>query len=386
MQVCGDAHLSNFGTYAGPDRRLLFDLNDFDETIAGPWEWDLKRLATSFVIVGRDRGFTTKINRHLARTAVRAYRETMAACSALGNLDVWYLRVDVESGLDRIQQEATSDPGRSKIANHVEKEARRELKLAWAAAAKAKRRDGLRALSRLTETVDGQARFRSEPPLLVPLDQLVGSPDGAVLESVLDSYRDSLPADCGHLFDHFTVRDWARKVVGVGSVGTPAWVLLLLGAGDTDPLILQAKEAGPSVLAPYVDASAFDHEGRRVIEGQRMLQSASDIFLGWCSGPGVDGRRREYYLRQLWDWKGSADVDRLNHRQLLVYAQLCGGTLARAHARSGDRIAISGYLGKGDMIDGAVAAFAERYADQNQRDYERFMAAIADGHITIEHR
>jgi len=370
VQACGDAHLSNFGAFASPDRRLVFDLNDFDETLPGCWEWDVKRLAASFAIAGRENGFKRKEREPALREAVRSYRDSMRAFASLANLEVWYARLDVDSLMAEIEAEP-------KLRKRVKKNV-----------AKARTKDSTRALEKLTETVDGEPRFRDEPPLIVPVEHLLGSTRGgeveAVMRSVLSQYRASLVGDRQQIFDQYRFRHIAHKVVGVGSVGTRAWVILLTGASDRDPLFLQAKEAGPSVLEPYAGAGRFRNQGRRVVEGQRMMQAASDIFLGWCRSPGLEEQPRDFYIRQLWDWKRSVDVERLTPHALELYARMCGWTLARAHARSGDRVAIAAYLGAGDSFDKAIATFAEAYADQNARDYEGLLAAIESGRVEAE--
>ena len=372
VQACGDAHLTNFGAFAGPDRRLLFDLNDFDETLPGPWEWDVKRLAASFAIAARERGFKRKARATAITTAVAGYREAMREFAARTNLEVWYARLDVEDELAKLEGEANAAE---------EKRVRRNV-------AKARGKDHLRALDRLTHAVDGELRFRSEPPLLVQVNELLSSAEVAdlreSLREVIDHYRESLPADRQHLFAGYRFRDIARKVVGVGSVGTRAWVLLFTGADDSDPLVLQAKEAEASVLEAHVGASRYRNHGRRVVEGQRLMQAAGDIFLGWCPAVGIDGNQRDFYVRQLWDWKRSADVDSMSPFAFEVYARLCGWTLARAHARSGDRVAIAAYLGGGDSFDAAIAEFAEAYAEQSERDHAALVAAIDEGRLEAE--
>jgi uncharacterized protein (DUF2252 family) len=371
VQACGDAHLSNFGAFAAPDRRLLFDLNDFDESLPGPWEWDVKRLAASFAIAARESSFKRKQRAAAVLTAARAYREAMREFAGRSNLEVWYARFDVEEALQTVEDEDPTEV--SRVRKGV---------------AKARSKDSLRALAKLTEVVDGEPRIRSEPPLLVPAEELLADSEGhdlgELLTGVLESYRASLSADRQHLLDGYRLRHIARKVVGVGSVGTRAWVILLTGADDGDPLFLQAKEAEASVLEPYAGASRYKNHGRRVVEGQRLMQAASDIFLGWCPAVGVDGRRRDFYVRQLWDWKRSAEVERLTPRGLEVYARMCGWTLARAHARSGDRIAIAAYLGASDVFDRAIAEFSEAYADQSERDHAVLVAAIDSGRIEAE--
>jgi uncharacterized protein (DUF2252 family) len=371
VQACGDAHLANFGVFAAPDRRLVFDLNDFDESLPGPWEWDVKRLAASFAIAGRENGFRAKQRRAAVVKAARSYREAMRGFASRRNLEVWYARLDVEAALAEVEEEDPASTARLRKG-----------------IAKAQAKDSLRALEKLTETVDGEIRFRSEPPLLVPGEEMLpaGEGPGALdfLGEILDAYRDSLPPDRRELLDGYRFRQIARKVVGVGSVGTRAWVVLLTGTDDDDPLFLQAKEAEASVLEPYVGASRYRNHGQRVVEGQRLMQAAGDIFLGWCPAIGLDGRRRDFYVRQLWDWKRSAEVEHLTPRGLGIYARLCGWTLARAHARSGDRVAIASYLGGGDAFDSAIAEFAESYADQNERDHAALLAAIDSGAVEAQ--
>jgi uncharacterized protein (DUF2252 family) len=371
VQACGDAHLSNFGIFAAPDRRLVFDLNDFDETLPGPWEWDVKRLAASFEIAGRERGFKRRRRSAAVLAAATSYREAMRGFSALRNLELWYARLDVEAALARV---GTEDPAATKRL-------RRSV-------AKAHAKNNMRALERLTRVVDGELRIVSDPPLIVPAEELLPEAEAADLEQfllgVLADYRETLPADRRHLLDGYRFRHIARKVVGVGSVGTRAWIVLMTGADDGDPLFLQAKEAEASVLEPYAGASQFPNHGRRVVEGQRLMQAASDIFLGWCPATGVDGKQRHFYVRQLWDGKRSVEVEALSPRGLEVYARLCGWTLARAHARSGDRVAIAAYLGSGGAFERAIAEFAGRYADQNERDHAALVAAIERGRLAAE--
>ena len=362
VQTCGDAHLSNFGGFGSPDRRLVFDLNDFDETLPGPWEWDVKRLGASFAIAGRENGFKRKERAPAVREAGRAYRESMRAFASQPNLEVWYARLDVETVLGQIDAEP-------KLTKRVRK-----------GVAKAQAKDSMRALEKLTETVDGEPRFRDEPPLIVPVEELLGPAQAdqfeEAMKTVLAEYRESLPGDRAHLFDSYRFRHMAHKVVGVGSVGTRAWVILLTGADDGDPLFLQAKEASASVLEPYAGASRYRNHGRRVVEGQRLMQAATDIFVGWCRSPGLDGRPRDFYVRQLWDWKRSVEVERLTPHALELYARMCGWTLARAHARSGDRVAIASYLGGSDSFESAIAEFSEAYADQSERDHAALVEAI----------
>jgi uncharacterized protein (DUF2252 family) len=371
VQMCGDAHLSNFGVFAAPDRSLVFDLNDFDESLPGPWEWDLKRLTASFEIAARENGFKRKERRAVVLTVARQYREAMRGFARLRQLEVWYARLDV----DALMRELRGEGG--KEVRRVEKNL-----------AKARAKDSLRALDRLTNHVDGELRIASKPPLVVPLDELLEGNQRreveAVLLGVIESYRSTLQGDRRHLLDGYRFRDLARKVVGVGSVGTRAWIVLLTGRDDDDPMVLQAKEAEASVLEPYAGKSRYGNHGRRVVEGQRLMQAASDSFLGWCPAVGVDGRERDFYVRQLWDGKGSTDVDAMNPRAMEVYARMCGWTLARAHARSGDSIAIGAYLGSGDAFDSAIAEFSSLYADQNERDHAALVAAIDSGQVEAE--
>jgi uncharacterized protein (DUF2252 family) len=372
VQACGDAHLSNFGVFAAPDRQLVMDVNDFDETLPGPWEWDVKRLAASFEIAGRDREFTRKETRAAVLSAVREYREAMRGFAAMRNLDVWYARLDVGSLLADL----------AKVAS------RKQLKAAEKSAAKAEKKNSLKAFERLVREVDGEPRIISDPPLLVPARELVADDRRHELEArikeMLGSYRESLKGDRRRLFDSYRFVDLARKVVGVGSVGTRAWVILMMGRDGQDPLFLQAKEAEASVLEPYVGASEFGNHGERVVEGQWLMQAASDILLGWLPAFGMDDKKRDFYVRQLWDGKRSVEVETLPAKGLAVYGRVCGWTLARAHARSGDRIAIATYLGKGESFDQAIADFSQRYADQNELDYAALAKAGESGQIEVE--
>jgi uncharacterized protein (DUF2252 family) len=372
VQLCGDAHLSNFGVFAAPDRRLVFDINDFDETHPGPFEWDVKRLAASFAVGGRDRGFKKRERREVVTTAARSYREEMRRLAAERNIDVWYERVD----LDVIEQY------RSLVSR---KQARNFDK----AKAKAESKNSLRALNKLTRKDDGALRIVSDPPLIVPIDELV--PKGKLkavqtgLVDLVDQYRETLSPDIRYLADRYRFVDIAHKVVGVGSVGTRCWIVLMLGSDSNDPLFLQVKEAGPSVLAPFASGGRYKHQGRRVVEGQRLMQAASDILLGWLTNEeGIDGGRRDFYVRQLWDGKGSAQIETMTPYTMGLYAQLCGATLARAHARSGDPVAIASYLGGSDKFDAAMSDFAEVYADRNEQDYEAFAAAAESGRIAVQ--
>jgi uncharacterized protein (DUF2252 family) len=369
-QLCGDAHLSNFGVFAAPDRSLVFDCNDFDETLPGPFEWDVKRLAASLAIGGRDRGFDKRERREVALAATEAYRSAMREFAAMRDIEVWYARFDMRAAL-------------RELGPSLKGSRRREVEKALA---KAEHKDSLRALAKLTRRVDGEPRIVSDPPLIWPIEELAGGRDvEADLLALIGAYRRTLEGDRRHLVSRYRYAHAAHKVVGVGSVGTRAWILLLLGRDNEDPLFLQAKEAGASVLEPYAGRSRFNHHGRRVVEGQRLMQAASDIFLGWVTvESGLDGGRHEFYVRQLWDGKGSANVEAMSPSDMATYARLCGWTLARAHARSGDRIAIAAYLGRGASFDEAIADFAEAYADQNERDYEAMLAAVKDGRIAAE--
>jgi len=374
VQLCGDAHLSNFGAYASPERRLVFDINDFDETLPGPFEWDVKRMAASFVVAGRDNGFSAKECNELALTAVRSYRETMREFAGQSILTVWYARLDVEEAAK--QYKAT-------LSSAERKRRKAGLKAADRTLAKAYTRDNLQAIGKLTTVVYGQRRIVSDPPLVVPLEDLAGVDTDAVLDQLQElvtSYRDTLPQDRRHLIDHFRLTNVAHKVVGVGSVGTRAWILLMESTVQDDALLLQAKQAGPSVLSEYAGHSEYVNQGERVVVGQRLMQAASDIFLGWLHAEAADGPQ-DYYVRQLRDWKLSVDIDNLNPDGMRLYAQLCGYTLARAHARSGDRFAIAAYLGKSDRFDRAVAEFAKTYASQNDRDHAALADAVTTGRV-----
>ena len=372
VQACGDAHLSNIGGYASPDRGLVVDINDFDETLPGPWEWDVKRLAASFEIAGRNRGFSGSVRRKIVLTLIADYRDNMRRLAEFSNLAVWYRRVDVDQIREHFQGDVSS----------------KDIKRFERNVAKARRKDRMRAFSKLTERVDGELRIRSDPPVLVPLEEMGSGKelDAAVsnLGAIVDGYRDSLIADRRHLLDGYRLVHVARKVVGVGSVGTRAWIALLLGRDENDPLFLQIKEAQPSVLEPYTAPTVYAEQGQRVVEGQRLTQAASDIFLGWLRATGPDGKKRDFYVRQLWDQKASAQVELMSPAALNAYAQICGAILARAHARTGDRIAIASYLGGGSHFDEAMADFADAYADQNEDDYQALLQAAEDGRIPIE--
>ena len=374
MQLCGDAHLSNFGVFQAPDRRLVFDINDFDETLPGPFEWDVKRLAASVAIAARDRGFSAAEGEAAVLAGVGAFHTAIANFAAMKELDVWYARLDVEE-FERRWGAQVSKAARRRLDRNLEK---------------ARNKGSLRALEKLTERRDGELRIASRPPLLVPIGELAvrEGADPAAIEammgSLVDQYRDTLDDQARVLADRYRFVDAAHKVVGVGSVGTRAWIALLIGHDESDPLFLQIKEAGPSVLEPFVGASGFDHHGKRVVSGQRLTQAAGDVLLGWLAAEGLDGKKRDFYVRQLWDGKGSAEVDAMDARTLSSYARLCGWTLARAHARTGDRRAIAAYLGKGDRFDRAIVEFAEAYADQNEADYRVLCAARDRGDLKVE--
>ncbi|WP_051779454.1 DUF2252 domain-containing protein [Streptomyces sp. NRRL S-241] len=370
VQLCGDAHMMNFRLLGSPERNLLFDINDFDETLPGPWEWDVKRLATSLVIAGRENGFSERERAEIVRSGVSSYRMQMRRFAKMHNLDVWYARVD-ESHLQAVAEAALHARGRRNVSE---------------ALSKARGRDSLQAFEKLTEVVDGRRRFAAVPQLITPVSDMLPGQERDALDSqireLVGRYGESLQTDRRHLLEQFTIVDMARKVVGVGSVGTRCWIVLLLGRDGEDPLILQAKEAGDSVLAEFAGASGYATGGERVVAGQRLMQAASDIFLGWQQTQGFDGRQRDFYVRQLRDWKGIAEPSRMVPRGMRAFAGLCGVTLARAHARSGDRIAIAAYLGRSDVFDRALVRFAESYADLNERDHQQLVDAIASGQVT----
>ena len=367
VQLCGDAHLSNFGAFASPERRLVFDVNDFDETLPGPFEWDVKRLAASLAVAGRDNGFGVKDRRQIVLAAAGAYRTAMRGFAEQQFLDVWYAHLDVEAAIAEFRSAM-----KAKSVKRTEK-----------IVSQAQTQDSMRAVSKLTTVVDGRRRIISSPPLIEPIEELFAGERAAVIykqvRAMLGKYQRSLQSDRKHLFDHFTLVQVARKVVGVGSVGTRAWILLMDGADGTEPLFLQAKEAQTSVLAAWCGRSQYRSQGERVVAGQHLMQAESDIFLGWTHAVGADGVDRDYYLRQLKDWKLSVPIEPALPSGLRVYARLCGWTLARAHARSGDRISLAAYLGGSDRFDQAIADFAETYADQNERDFATLQAAVKNG-------
>ncbi|MFC9842998.1 DUF2252 domain-containing protein [Streptomyces sp. NPDC060223] len=369
VQLCGDAHLLNFRLLASPERHLVFDINDFDETLAGPFEWDVKRLAASFAIAGRANGFSVKEQSGAVRACVRAYRQRMREFAGIRTLDIWYAQDD-------------ADHMRELLASSMDKEARRRTA---EATSRARTRTHLQAFAKLTRvTADGR-RIAPDPPLVTPLRELLtdSSEDAEEkeLQAIVDGYARTLSSERRHLLRHYRLVDMARKVVGVGSVGTRCWILLLLGRDDGDPLLLQAKEAQESVLAAHMGGDPYDNQGRRVVAGQRLIQTTSDIFLGWTHVVGLDGRGRDFYVRQLRDWKGIARPETMDPDLLSLFAQLCGASLARAHARSGDPVAIGAYLGGSDRFERALIEFAQAYADQNERDFEALGAAARSGRI-----
>jgi hypothetical protein len=371
VQLCGDAHLSNFGAYAAPDRRLVFSVNDFDETLPGPFEWDLKRLVASFEVAGRDRGFTSKQRQAINRTVTRAYRTAIKNFAGMDTLGEWYARIEVDQIVDMFRRTGS----------------KKQLKQLDSAVAQAQSRTSLKALSKLTHLVAGEPRIVSDPPTIVPVAELAqpGKPKAATdfLHDLVRSYRETLPGDRRRLLERFRYVDAARKVVGVGSVGTRAWIVLLLGR-KSDPIFLQAKEAQASVLEPFLGKSAFASHGQRVVEGQQLTQAEGDIMLGWLRAVDAHGVERDFYVRQLWDSKGSANVATMDPKTMEMYAQVCGWALAKGHTRSGDAIAIDSYLGSADAMDRALATFAEAYADQNESDYKALQAAGASGRVTAE--
>ncbi|PWI41300.1 DUF2252 domain-containing protein [Streptomyces sp. ICBB 8177] len=371
-QLCGDAHCLNFRLLASPERHLMFDINDFDETLPGPWEWDVKRLSASLVIAGRANGFSTKERASVVRAAVWAYRRRMRALAELGDLDVWYTHLDADELLDQFAPELSA-------ADHDR----------WRRARKkARARDTLQAFDKLTRVVDGRRQIAPDPPLLTRLADLLPEAPRDALEAALgdlvERYGHTLQSDRRYLLEGYRYADAARKVVGVGSVGTRCWIILMLGKDAEDPLFLQAKEADESVLAPYAGAPRYETQGERVVAGQRLMQATSDIFLGWERVQGIDGHQRDFYIRQLRDWKGIAETETMPPARMALFGRACGATLARAHARSGDRVAIAAYLGGGDVFDRALTTFAELYADQNEKDHQALLDSIRAGRLPAE--
>ncbi len=373
VQLCGDAHMSNFGLYGTPERRLLFDLNDFDETLPGPFEWDVKRLVASVEVAARSIGASAKERRAMVVAVARTYRTTIREMATKPNLEVWYARLDVDDFLR---------DGAGDMTKRLAKRTRSSVD-------KARTHDHLQSVAKLTGVVDGRRRFRSDPPLVMTLEELMGAREAvafsAGLGELVAAYRSSLQPDRRHLLDGYRVIDMARKVVGVGSVGTRAWILLLEGVDEDDLLVLQAKEAQPSVLEQFLGASEYTQSGQRVVEGQRLMQAASDALLGWQRTQGVDGVERDFYIRQLRDWKGSAVIDQMVPAGMQRYAELCAWTLARAHARSGDRVEIAAYLGSSKVADEAFATFAADYADRTERDHAALVEAIRTGRLEAIH-
>jgi uncharacterized protein (DUF2252 family) len=398
-QLCGDAHLSNFGVFASPERRLVFDLNDFDETLPGPFEYDVKRMAASFTIAARNNGFSPADARAVTAASVRAYREAMADFAGMGTMNIWYAHLDEDTLRAAIRSTVAETKKAAKGAKPAKKDAKQEEKLAKLAqrraeksAAKAHTRDSLQALSKLGEMAGGRYQIISQPPIVVPLrdwaaayrrdlEGRYGLSAEEVMPAIRDqfrAYRATLQPDRRHLLEHFEIVDMARKVVGVGSVGTRAYIVLLQGRDANDPLFLQIKEATASVLEGYLPRSRYRNHGERVVQGQRLMQATSDIYLGWTKGHDV---KRHFYWRQLRDMKGSALVEAMTPLGLGFYAGICGWTLARAHARSGDPVAIASYLGAGDAFDESMTDFCGRYADQNERDYQDFVTAVRSGRL-----
>jgi uncharacterized protein (DUF2252 family) len=374
VQACGDAHLSNFGIFGSAERRLVFDVNDFDETLPGPWEWDVKRLAASLEVAARGNGFRGTQRREIVMAAVSRYRQAMRTFADMANLDVWY----AQAGMDQL------------LAQFEAQLKARQRKLVDKGLAKARTRDSMQELAKLTRIVDGRPRIIADPPLLVPIDELTPKETDRAglmqqLSSLIAKYRRTLESDRRYLLEQFEFADMARKVVGVGSVGTRCWIILMLGRKGAEPLFLQVKEAEESVLSRFAGASKYANQGQRVVAGQRLMQASSDIFLGWQrTEAGLDGQPRDFYVRQLRDWKFSLDIETMLPSDMRTYGEVCGWTLARAHARSGDRIAIAAYLGSSDVFDRAITKFARAYADQNERDHDSLIGAVASGRIKAE--
>ncbi len=377
VQLCGDAHLSNFGLFGTPERQMLFDINDFDETLPGPWEWDVKRLAASFEIMGRDRGFAAADRRAVVMAGVREYRDRMRQAAGMGTLDAWYERLEAGMLLKLVRKEV-----------QVKRVSKTEARATEQMVAKAQLRDSTRVFARRASAVDGELRIVADPPVIIPIEDLVqpGSEwedPVPLIKKLLSSYRRTLGRQ-HHPVEEFRYAHVAYKMVGVGSVGTRCYIVLMLGRDHNDPLFLQVKEAQASVLERFLGKSTYPHHGERVVAGQRLMQAATDIFLGWIRIKGLDGVTRDYYVRQFQDWKGSADTETMLVPGATLYSRTCAATLARAHARWGDRIAIASYLGNGDVFDRAVADFAVAYADQNERDYEAFTAAVKSGRLIAQ--
>ena len=370
VQLCGDAHLSNFGIFGSPERHLFFDVNDFDETAPGPWEWDLKRLAVSLEVAGRENGYSAKQRRQIVRRAARSYRETMRELADKSMLEVWYAHLDVDELLPRFR--SLVDPKRTPGV--------------WHAISRARAHDSLQAFDKLCSAVGGEPRIIDDPPLIVAIEEFVAGVDAGVLSEalhkVIRSYQHTLGPNQRHLLEEYRFVHLARKVVGVGSVGTDAWIMLLLDAHDS-PLLLQIKEAEASVLEEFTAKSKYSNHGHRVVAGQRLMQAASDIFLGWERFT-WEGRERDYYIRQLRDWKGTADIEGMTPAGMRLWGRMCAWNLARGHARSGDGIAIGSYLGTSDVFDRAIDDFSVAYADQNERDYASMQEAVSSGRLASE--
>ena len=377
VQLCGDAHLSNFGLFGSPERRMLFDINDFDETLPGPWEWDVKRLAASFEVMGRDRGFSPADRRDIVMAGVKEYRERMQEAAGMRSLEAWYEHLEAGMLLKLVRKEV-----------RVKRVSKKEARATEEMVAKARTRDSTRVFAKRTDEVGGELRIVGDPPLIIPIEDLIqpGSEwedPAPMIKKLLSSYRRTLGRQ-HHPVEEYRYAHVAYKMVGVGSVGTRCYIMLMLGRDHNDPLFLQVKEAQASVLERFLGASAYSHHGERVVAGQRLMQAATDIFLGWQRIKGLDGVTRDYYVRQFQDWKGSADVDTMLPPGAALYSRICGATLARAHARWGDRIAIASYLGKRDTFDRAIADFSAAYADQNELDYAAFRAAVDSGRLTAQ--
>jgi uncharacterized protein (DUF2252 family) len=377
VQLCGDAHLSNFGLFASPERQLVFDINDFDETLPGPWEWDVKRLAASFEVAGRDLGFTPADRREIVMACVREYRKGMREAAQMSTLDAWYAHLNI----DEITAWMDAEVGQKRLGRKEERGAARDI-------AKARTRDSVRVFSKRTGEVGGELRIVRDPPLITPIEDLVLSrSERAETEKnvarLIRSYRRTLAQE-HHPIEEFRYVHMARKVVGVGSVGTRCWLMLMVGRDQQDPLFLQAKEAQASVLERFLGRSEYAHHGKRIVAGQHLMQAATDIFLGWQRATDTSGQTRDYYIRQFHDWKGGVEVQTLRVPGATLYAKVCAAALARAHARWGDRIAIAAYLGRGDSFDRAIADFANAYADQNEQDYEHLVAAVRSGRLPAQ--
>ncbi|HEY2299370.1 MAG TPA: DUF2252 domain-containing protein [Jatrophihabitans sp.] len=372
VQLCGDAHLSNFGFFGSPERRLVFDINDFDETLPGPFEWDVKRLAASMVVAARAINATKKEARSIARASAERYRTTMAEFATMRDIDVWYASADAEQLQNRIDP-LLDAKRRKRLSREFDKY---------------RTRDSMQALTKLTSSVDGTVQIVGDPPLIVPVRDLVPAAElddpRRRFSALIRQYRRTLLPERRILLEQYHFVDMARKVVGVGSVGTRCWIVLLTGRDRDDPLFLQIKEANASVLAEFIGKSEHNNQGQRVVTGQRIMQQASDIFLGWQRTTGIDDVERDFYLRQLRDWKGSIEIESLLPKGLNLYGQICAWSLARAHARSGDRIAIAGYLGSSDAFDRAIGDFAEHYADVNERDFAALTDAIESGMVAAQ--